>query len=123
MQSGVLDAAERACQRSAATTNLEMKRGVDSLIMIAQAAPSLGIFALVTGIMPALKSFWIPHWECDCAGGPAEVFVLPAVGLFIASVTMFFHGFLSAKLEQFRMEMEAASLQLMNDLVRPSTNI
>jgi biopolymer transport protein ExbB/TolQ len=57
----------------------------------------------------------------DCAGGPAEIFVLPAAGLLIASVALFFHGVLSARIESFRVEMKSAALQLMNDLVRPST--
>jgi biopolymer transport protein ExbB/TolQ len=124
MQSGVLDAVERACQRSAATTNLEMKRGVGSLLMIARAAPGLGAFAMVVGILQALKALSMPpNAACDCAGGPGEAFVLPAAGLLVASLAMFFHGVLSAKGDTFRAEMEAASLQLMNDLVRPSTNI
>jgi biopolymer transport protein ExbB/TolQ len=119
-----LSAVKRACQRSAAITNLEMKRGVDSLLMIARTAPALGAFAMVVGILQVLKAFSIPpNAACDCAGGPGEAFVLPAAGLLVASLAMFCHGVLSAKVEHFRAEMEAASLQLMNDLVRPSTNI
>jgi hypothetical protein len=41
----------------------------------------------------------------------------------VASLAMLCHGVLSAKVAHFRAEMEAASLQLMSDLVRPSTNI
>jgi biopolymer transport protein ExbB/TolQ len=121
-----LNSVKRACQRSAAVTNLEMKRGMDSLLMIAHAAPGVGAFAMVVGILQALKALSMPmppSGVCDCAGGPGEAFVLPAAGLLVASLTMFCHGVLSAKVEQFRAEMEAASLQLMNDLVRPSTNI
>ncbi len=59
----------------------------------------------------------------ECAGGPAELFVLPAFGLLVASAAMLFHGILSACGERFRVEMKAGSLKLMNDLVRPSTNI
>jgi biopolymer transport protein ExbB len=119
-----LNAVKRACQRTAAITNLEMKRGVGSLLVIARTAPGVGAFAMVVGILQALKALSMPpNAACDCAGGPGEAFVLPAAGLLVASLAMLCHGVLSAKVAHFRAEMEAASLQLMSDLVRPSTNI
>ncbi len=65
----------------------------------------------------------IVHPCGECAGGAAELFVLPALGLLVASAAMFFHGVLFAWGERLRVEMNAGTLQLMNDVVRPSINI
>ena len=121
MQPGVLEAVERACQQSAATTNLEMKRGVGTLAAIASTAPFIGILGMLGGTPQVLKDILHPCGEC--AGGPAELFVFPAIGLVVASAAMLLHGVLSDWGEHFRIEMIAGTLQLMNDLVRPSTNI
>ena len=43
----------------------------------------------------------------DCAGGPSELFVLPAVGLLVASFAMFFHGILSVRMESIHLETQA----------------
>ena len=121
MHTGVLDAVERACIRSANITFRRMKRGVDSLAVIACTAPAVGALAMLDGT----RHFLVNVIGCgygDCAGGPSELFVLPAISLLIASIAMLLHGILSARIEYFRMEMKSATLQLMNDLVRPSTH-
>jgi biopolymer transport protein ExbB/TolQ len=111
-----LNAVRRACDRSAKVTNRKMMRGVTSLAVIAFAAPFVGILGMLSEIPRALN-------PCgECAGGLVETFVLPAIGLMLASAAMLFHGILSAWGERFRVEMKTGSLQLMNDLVRPSTN-
>lgn len=104
-------------------TNREMQRGVNSLASIAATAPLLGILGMLSDMPRVLNLLAYPQTYGDVAGGPAELFVLPAIGLFVASVLMALNGVLSACIDQFRMEMESSSLQLMNDLARPSTNI
>ena len=114
-----LNAVKRACQRYAAITNLGMKREVDSLAVIASTAPFVGILGMLSGTPQVLNG--IVHPCGECAGGAAELFVLPAMGLVVASAAMLFHGVLSGWGERFRVEMNAGTLQLMNDLARPST--
>jgi biopolymer transport protein ExbB/TolQ len=116
-----LNAVKRACDRSSKIANRKMKRGVNSLAVIASTAPFVGILGMLSGTPQVLNG--IVHPCGECAGGAAELFVLPAMSLLVASAAMMFHGLLSAWGERFRVEMKAGSLQLMNDLVRPSTNI
>jgi len=122
MQALVLGAVERACIRSANITTRKMKRRVNSLAVIACTAPSIGSLVMLDGTRIFIKDMGGCGYG-DCAGGPSELFVLPAIGLLVASVAMLLHGILSAPVECFRVEMKSATLQLMNDLVRPSTNI
>jgi biopolymer transport protein ExbB/TolQ len=120
-----LRAVKRACDRSAKVTNHKMKRGVDSLAVIASTAPLVGILGMLSGIPAGLKQVAVFRlWPCgDCAGGPAEVFVLPAIGLLVGSAAMLFHAILFAWGERFRLEMKIESLEVMNGLVRRPTKI
>jgi biopolymer transport protein ExbB/TolQ len=120
-----LNAVKRACDRSAKVTNHNMKRGVHSLAVIASTAPLVGILGMLSGIPAGLKQVAVFRlWPCgESAGGPAEVFVLPAIGLLVGSAAMLFHAILFALGERFRLEMKVESLELLNDLVRRPTNI
>jgi biopolymer transport protein ExbB/TolQ len=115
-----LNAVKRACDRSAMVTNHKMTRGVGSLGVIASTAAFVGILGMHSETPYALNGLVHPCGEC--AGGLSEIFVLPAFGLMLASAAMLFHGILSAWGERSRVEMKAVSLELMNDLVRPTTN-
>ena len=112
-----LNAVKRACNRSAKAANRKMKRGVDSLAVIALTAPFVGICGMLSGTPQVLNGLAHPCGEC--AVGVSELFVLPAIGLVVASAAMLFHGILYAWGEHFRVEMKTGSLKLMNDLVRP----
>jgi len=119
MQALVLGAVERAWVRSANITTLKMKREVNSLAVIACTAPSIGASGMLDGTRHMMVRIALgPLGPCgECSAGPSELFVLPAVGLLVASVAMLFHGILSARAECLRVEMRSATLQLMNELV------
>lgn len=120
--STILKAVSWACDHSAKEVNREMKRGIASLAIIAYTAPVLGILGMLTDTPGVLRALTYRGYG-DAAGGPSELLVLPAAGLLIASVATLLHRVLSARVEHFRLEMKSETLQLMNDLVRPSTNI
>jgi biopolymer transport protein ExbB/TolQ len=122
MQSSVRDAIERACVRSTNATNRKLKRGVDSLALIAITAPAIGSLAMLDGTRHFVEEVGLGGCG-DCAGGPSELFVLPAISLLIAAAATLFHGIVSARMECLRVEMRSATLQLMNDLVRPPTGV
>ena len=111
-----------ACDCSANVVNRKMKRGIRSLAVIACTAPFLGILGMLSATPSVLKALTYRGYG-DIAAAPSELFVLPAAGLLLASVATVFHRVLSARVEHFHVEMKSATLQLMNDLVRPSTNI
>lgn len=119
MQRETLRAVRTACERSADVLNSEVKRGIESLKVIAYIASFLGV---LESIREALNVVPPPVYG-DVAGGPSECFIMAAAGFAVASVAMFCHGILSAGMEQLRLDMKVASLQLLNELSRPSTHI
>ena len=98
-----------------------MGGGIRSLNMIARTAPMLGGLALMDGLRQALVG-WPPPANADVAGGWSEMFVPFAIGIAAASLAIVCHQSLSAWIERFRTETRIATLQLLNELVRPSTN-
>jgi len=64
-----------------------------------------------------------PQGLLDTSFGWSEIFLPFAMSIVVTAVVMVCHGILTAMMERFRVEAETATLQLMNDLVRPSTNI
>ena len=90
-----LNAVKRACDRSAKLANRKMNRGVDSLAVVASTAPLVGILGMLSAAPQVLNGLTFPCQECG--GGVAELFVLPAFGLMVASAAMLFHGILSAR--------------------------
>ena len=98
-----------------------MARGIHSLTVIASTAPFLGILGMLVQTPQTLYVLTLPPMYGDYTDGTSELFVLPALGLIVASVAMLLHRVLSHSIEHFRTEIKAGTLQLMNDLVRPST--
>ena len=118
----VLRAVRLACKNSARLTIYKMGRGIRSLNVIALTAPMLGAVALLEGAREALIA-WPPPAYGDVAGGWSEMFVPFALSMATTSVAVGCYGILSAMVERLRAETEITALQLLNDLVRPSTNI
>ena len=76
---------------------------------------------MLEGTRQELRIAALPY-DADVEGGWSEVFVLFALSILVTLMAIVCKGLLSAMTERFRLEMKAATLQLMNDLVRPSTN-
>ena len=113
-----IEAANRASARSAAVVHRELKRGLISLATIASTSPLLGLFGTVLGIN---NSF--PAFSGDKASFMAVIFerlshafVPCALGLIVALVAIWGYNYLLAEVEAFDLDMENASLQLMDDL-------
>ena len=81
----------------------------------------IGVVGMLDGATQTLKIVRAPTGEE--AWGFSEPFLLAAAGLLVASVAMLSHGILFAWVKRLRVEMETASLQLLNQLVRPSSTI
>jgi biopolymer transport protein ExbB/TolQ len=115
-----LNAALRASASSGAIVHGEMKRGLNSLATIVSLAPWLGLFGMVLGIC---NSF--PALGTEKSTAMAIIFELLsqaftpcAFGVIVAVVTMWFYKYLLSQLDVLDMEMQNASLQLMNTLSR-----
>jgi hypothetical protein len=118
----ILVAVRFACKNTARQTICQLGRGIRSLNVIAVTASMLGAVALLEGARQALIG-WPPPSYGDVTGGWSEMFVPFAISIATASVATASYGILSAMIEGLRAETEIAILQLLNDLVRPTTNI
>ena len=124
MLSYTLGAVQSACENAARGTIYEMGRGIRSLGVIACVSPVLGLLSLLEETRQGLRLATIdPHGLFDTAFGWSEVFILFALSLLVSLMAIVYHSLLSVRIERFRVEAKTATLQLMNDLVRPSTNI
>jgi biopolymer transport protein ExbB/TolQ len=113
-----LDAAKRASERSAAIAHGEMKRGLNSLASIAAIAPFVGIFGTVLGIVNSFqgvdgeKSAILAALE----GRLSDSLVPTELGLLVAMLAFCSYKYFLSRLEDCDVEIQNASLQLLNDL-------
>jgi biopolymer transport protein ExbB/TolQ len=119
-----LKSAKRASARSAAVVHGELKRGLNSLATIASTAPWVGLFGTAVGIHYSFggvngskESIMAYYFD-----GLSRAFVPCAIGIVAALVAMWCYKYLLTEVEALDWEMEAASLQLINDLGRLASN-
>jgi biopolymer transport protein ExbB len=125
-KSNALDAVKRASARSASLVHADLKRGLNNLAGIAATARLLGLLGTVLSMAESWHGLgtekrtimrWIANW---CA----ESLMPTAFGLLVALLAFCCYRYLSERLENLDLEMETASLELMNDLFHlQSTNI
>jgi biopolymer transport protein ExbB/TolQ len=113
-----LDAAKRATARSARAVHVEMKRGLNSLASIAVTAPFLGVLGWILGYYNSFLGVSGSKESILAAVTQrlAEALMPIDLGLFVALIAYFGHRYFLAKLEDLDVEMENASLQLLNQL-------
>ncbi len=106
--------------RSAAIVHGDLKRGLNSLATIVSTAPWFGLLGTVVGM-----HYSFPSIGTEKTTAMAVYFELLsqalapcAIGVMVAAVTMWFYRDLLTRLEIFDMEMETASVELVNGLSR-----
>jgi biopolymer transport protein ExbB len=98
-----------------------MKRGVNSLASIAVTAPLIGFIGTTLGMAGSFKGMaaerssviW-PFMARDMSASLAPT----AIGILVAVLAFCFHGHLLEKLDNFDVEMQNASLALVDGLSR-----
>jgi biopolymer transport protein ExbB/TolQ len=114
----VLDAAGRAAARSAASKRVEMQKGVAGVATIASIAPWIGMLGTTLGIPTCFPG--IGTEKSTVLATNARLLsgaLLPtALGLLVALLALLCYKYLRARLANFDVEMETASLQLRNEL-------
>ncbi len=113
-----LDAVKRASDRSAAIAHGRMKRGLNSLASIAAAAPFVGIFGTVLGIVNSFHGVSGDKWSdiADVFRFLSESLAPTELGLLVATLAFCAYKYFLARLEDCDVEMRSASLQLLNEL-------
>jgi biopolymer transport protein ExbB/TolQ len=115
--SAVLEATERAVERSRMVTLSRLRRGIGTLATIATISPFVGLFGTVVGIIHAFRAIA----EKGGAGGfdtvsmgIAEALVTTALGILVAIPAAWMFNLLTERIERLRVEMESSSGELMD---------
>lgn len=116
----MIDAAERGLDRSVATIHAELKRGLSGLATIGSTAPFVGLFGTVVGIMNAFRASGPAKATGiqSVASGISEALVTTALGLLVAVPAVWCYNYFTTKVENFDVEMENSSMELVSYLVR-----
>jgi biopolymer transport protein ExbB len=99
---------------------IEMKRGLGLLATIGSTAPFIGLFGTVVGIINAFRGIAAngSGGMAAVSGGIAEALVATALGIFVAIPAVVAFNQFTGKLDQFQVEMNKASSDLVNFLFK-----
>jgi biopolymer transport protein ExbB len=99
---------------------IEMKRGLGFLATIGSTAPFIGLFGTVVGIINAFRGIAAngSGGMAAVSGGIAEALVATALGIFVAIPAVVAFNQFTGRLDQFQVEMNKASSELVNFLFK-----
>jgi biopolymer transport protein ExbB len=99
---------------------IEMKKGLGFLATIGSTAPFIGLFGTVVGIINAFRGIAAngSGGMAAVSGGIAEALVATALGIFVAIPAVVAFNQFTGKLDQFQVEMNKASSELLNFLFK-----
>jgi len=99
---------------------IEMKRGLGLLATIGSTAPFIGLFGTVVGISNAFRGIAAngSGGMAAVSGGIAEALVATALGIFVAIPAVVAFNQFTGKLDQFQVEMNKATSELVNFLFK-----
>ena len=101
-----------------------MKRGLWTLATIASTAPWVGLLGTILGVNNSFRGFDGSEDSLIAVifDGLSQALVAAAFGVMVALVALWSYRYLVAEVEAFDSDMESASIQLINQLSRLSTN-
>ena len=115
-----LELVTSALRDSMSETLIQLKRGLGFLATIGSTAPFIGLFGTVVGIINAFRGIAATGsgGMAAVSGGIAEALVATALGIFVAIPAVVAFNHFTGKLENFHVEMNRASSQLVNCLFK-----
>lgn len=115
-----LELVTSALRDSMSETLMQLKWGLGFLATIGSTAPFIGLFGTVVGIINAFRSIAATGsgGMSVVSGGIAEALVSTALGIFVAIPAYFAFNHFTGKIENFHVEMNRASTQLVNCLFK-----
>ena len=115
-----LDVVTTALDNAKEEALIEMKRGLGLLGTIGSTAPFIGLFGTVVGIINAFRGISAngSGGMAAVSGGIAEALVATALGIFVAIPAVVAFNQFTGKLDQFQVEMNKASSELVNFLFK-----
>ncbi len=105
---------------STSETLIQLKKGLGFLATIGSTAPFIGLFGTVVGIINAFRSIAATGsgGMSVVSGGIAEALVSTALGIFVAIPAVMAFNHFTGKIENFHVEMNRTSNQLVNCLFK-----
>jgi biopolymer transport protein ExbB/TolQ len=115
-----LELVTSALRDSMSETLIQLKKGLGALATIGSTAPFLGLFGTVVGIINAFQSIAATGsgGMSVVSGGIAEALISTALGIFVAIPAVVAFNHFTGKIENFHVEMNRASTQLVNCLFK-----
>jgi biopolymer transport protein TolQ len=111
-----LTAVDRALLRASSAEMTKLERRVAFLATIASAAPFIGLFGTVWGIMNAFNQIGVTGATNLATVGPgiADALVATAAGLFAAIPAVFFYNHFTTSVKTFGTDMDDFALEFLN---------
>jgi len=118
--SASLDQVTSALRDSMSETLIQLKQGLGFLATIGSTAPFVGLFGTVAGIINAFRNIAATGsgGMSVVSGGIAEALVTTALGIFVASPAVAAFNYFTGRIENFHIEMNRASTQMVNRLFK-----
>ena len=118
--SGSLELVTSALRDSLSETLVQLKRGQGMLATIGSTAPFIGLLGTVVGIINAFHGIAATGsgGMAAVSGGIAEALITTGMGIFVAIPAVVGFNYFTGKLDNFRVEMNRASSQLVNCLFK-----
>jgi biopolymer transport protein ExbB/biopolymer transport protein TolQ len=115
-----LELVQSALRDSMSETLIQLKWGLGFLATIGSTAPFIGLFGTVVGIINAFRSIAATGsgGMSVVSGGIAEALVSTALGIFVAIPAVVAFNHFTGKIENFHVQMNRASSQLVNCLFK-----
>jgi biopolymer transport protein ExbB/TolQ len=115
-----LELVTSAIRDSMSETLIQLKQGLGALATIGSTAPFIGLFGTVAGIINAFRNIAATGsgGMSVVSGGIAEALVTTALGIFVAIPAVVAFNHFTGKIENFHIEMNRASSQLVNHLFK-----
>ena|SRR5688572_7500942 len=115
---GSIELVTSALRDSMSETLIQLKGGLGFLATIGSTAPFIGLFGTVVGIINAFQSIAATGsgGMSVVSGGIAEALISTALGIFVAIPAVVAFNHFTGKIENFHVEMNRASSQLVNCL-------
>src|SRR5262245_35594986 len=118
--SASLELVTSALRDSMSESLIQLKQGLGFLATIGSTAPFVGLFGTVAGIINAFRNIAATGsgGMSVVSGGIAEALVTTALGIFVAIPAVAAFNYFTGKIENFHIEMNRASTQLVNRLFK-----
>ena len=112
----LVGAVGRALDRAVSLTSAEMKKGTGGLATIASAAPFIGLFGTVVGIINAFTGIAASGSGglATVSAGISEALITTAFGIFVAVPAVMSFNYFTTRLERFQIEMSNSSAELLD---------